>query len=98
MSIYNDLHRVETLAYWQETTTEQAMYMALLDFASLGKFLQSTESPDKILYLLRMELIQNNRPSYVSRIYGRYRKLLPKRDMEEIQRWAYNHGKGGEQD
>lgn len=61
------------------------------DFFRLGAALDRCDSIMQVLQYLKVELEGRNRPSYVSRIYGRYRKMLPKEDQEVMIKWSQEH-------
>lgn len=88
MSIYDDLERMEI----NEHETMHYGYM-LQDFNSLCMSLSNCEEPDQVTKILKMELQGQNRPSYVSRIYGRYRRLLPNRDRGLMQDWRRDYAR-----
>lgn len=54
----------------------------------LAKCLKATDT----IPLLKRELLGRNRDTYINRIYGRYRKLLPKTDIPAIQQWRVQWG------
>lgn len=81
MTIFNDLSHVN--AGLDSRRTSQA----LTNFYQLTKYLRQCTHPDEVLRVLKLELMAEARPSYIARIYGRYRKLLPRRDLELIDQW-----------
>jgi hypothetical protein len=56
------------------------------DFYKLAGYMDKCSRKD-IVKLLLVELEGRNRPSYISRIYGRYRKMLPHDDMYVLTNW-----------
>ena len=88
MSIYDDLERVEI----DEHESMHYGFM-LQDFNSLCLSLSNCEEPDQAAKILKLELQGQNRPSYVSRIYGRYRRLLPYRDRGLMQLWRRDNAR-----
>ena len=79
--ITDDLKRVEL------TDSDRVLMSNVSDFNLLGSMLAECKEPEEAVILLKAELEGRNRYSYIARIYGRYRKLLPVRDLEAIQRW-----------
>ena len=65
----------------------------MTSFYSLAIALDQCTSAEQVLKYLKAELDTRNRPSYVSRIYGRYRKMLPKTDLETLTQWRHNERK-----
>jgi len=55
----------------------------------LAVTLHKYRSLNEVLMLLYTELNNGNRPSYVARIYGRYRVLSGDRDKEAMKLWAH---------
>lgn len=79
MSLQHELENVFADGY-------RAEYNKVHDFYSLY-VLMDKATVDMIVAYLLIELEGRNRPSYISRLYGRYRKMLPKRDQETLQNW-----------
>lgn len=75
------------------TETEERTYSNIMDFPTLGVYLASCHKPEDAVKMLKAELNGRNRFSFVMRIYGRYRRLLPSRDLAELQTWRPDHGK-----
>ena len=61
------------------------------DLPMLNELLQECKYAKDVLPILKYELLSRNRDSYIFRIYGRYRKLLPKTDMPALQEWRVSH-------
>lgn len=87
MSLQDDLENLEI-----SKETRRMINNRLTDFEALGALLQSRVSAPKILEVLKVELEGRARTSYLVRIYGRYRKVLPLTDMEIINNWGRRHG------
>lgn len=87
MSLQDDLENLEI-----SKETRRMINNRLTDFEALGALLQSSVSAPKILEVLKVELEGRARTSYLVRIYGRYRKVLPLTDMEIINNWGRRHG------
>jgi len=66
--------------------TRQKLLNISTDFYRLAGYMDTCDLQG-ILELLKVELEGRNRPSYISRIYGRYRKMLPQYDAEILARW-----------
>lgn len=79
------------------TEAEERIYSNIMDFPTLGMYLANCHKPEETVKLLKAELNGRNRFSFVMRIYGRYRRLLPSRDLTELQAWRPEHGKSGKQ-
>ncbi len=56
------------------------------DFYKLAGYMDQCDLQG-IIDLLFVELEGRKRPSYISRIYGRYRKMLPIYDREILNNW-----------
>ncbi len=78
MSLYEELDEAVVIPDYQ---------LVLKDIKSLNEFLQTLKYAHECTPLLKAELMGKQRLSTISRIYGRYRKLLPKRDYEIMYRW-----------
>ena len=70
----------------------------LIDFYSLGPALERIEHADDVLPYLKTELQNRCRISMIQRLYGRYRKLLPKRDIPALLNLGARYGKTRETD
>jgi len=87
MSIYEDLQSCRI-----NDTQKQQITNQLQNFDLLRRILGDCERPHQVLPYLYMELQGANRPSYISRIYGRYRKLIPDRDRALMALWREQNG------
>ena len=87
----NILERLELL---DTTGAEDRFADALNNFEDLGVLLQHMGHPDQVLVLLKTEILARNRDSYIERIYGRYRKLLPRKDKDLIEEFRRTYGQG----
>ena len=90
MSIYEDLERVKLTERERQSISNQ-----LQDFRMLCGALGNCRTPDDVVPYIYLELQGGNRFSYLSRIYGRYRKLLPDRDRLLMQKWRRENGETG---
>ena len=88
MSILPWLNEVEV-----SPTQHQELLTHLYDVVSVGKYLQECEDLEDVIRLLKVALLAGNRPYFIPRIYGRYKKLLPKYDYETMYKWAETKGK-----
>lgn len=88
MDLYKELNEVEL----QEVQIEE-LRAALYDAQTLAQTLNKYEEPWEVLPLLKVCLTDGTRPYFLPRIYGRYRKLLPKYDFEILYRWAEDERK-----
>jgi hypothetical protein len=61
-----------------------AMEAALSSFPLLTSYLAKEDNPILLANLLHWELQGMRRPSYINRIYGRYHKVINKRDFQYI--------------
>ena len=78
-------HELEMCGVSVSLTTQRE---ALAGISPLNRYLRNCKEPDEVLPLLRVELLGLGRLSMISRMYGRYRKLLPVRDFEEMSLWT----------
>lgn len=85
---------IEELKKVELTEAEYRIYQNLMDFPTLGMYLSNCARPEDAVRLLKAELEGRNRYSFIMRIYGRYRRLLPVRDLPLLQNWGTNNGKG----
>ncbi len=70
------------------------LQQAMQDIYMVSDLLQECQNPGEVLPYLYVEVSGNARPSFVNRIYGRYRKLLPKEDLRVLTNWSkYNRRK-----
>lgn len=93
MSIYYELCKMPA----PEEADVALMMSQMADNYTLGAVLEKMEIPEETLPYLRLELMTKQRVSTISRIYGRYRKLLPKRDFHLIEQWRLKHGRKREE-
>lgn len=85
MSIYSDLNNVGNLHVLD------IYKKPLLEHHALCTALADCKTADEVLPFIKAELLGRNRFSYLLRIYGRYRKLLPERDMELMKAWREDY-------
>ncbi len=78
------------------TEAEERTYSNIMDFPTLGMYLSNCSKPEEAVKLLKAELEGRNRYSFIMRIYGRYRRLLPARDLPILQNWEVSNGKSRE--
>lgn len=74
--------------WYSDTPPSQEIRLALSSTQNLAKFLQGKNKPFQLMPVLSYELRGRNRLSYIQRIYGRYHKLIRKRDFDEMHLWA----------
>ena len=59
----------------------------LQDIYMVSNELQDCKKAEEVLPFLYVEISGNARLSFINRIYGRYRKLLPATDMKILTNW-----------
>ena len=82
MSLYDDLDVTEV-----DFREESYIKNRLINFTKLTEALSECTKAQEVLGFLKTELKTLNRPSYVHRIYGRYRVLSSERDIQLIFQW-----------
>ena len=60
----------------------------LYDVQTLAGKLAGCTSPEHVVQLLHVALLDGSRPYFIPRIYGRYRKLVQPYDYEVMHQWA----------
>lgn len=82
MSIYTDLDITEV-------GFDEELYIKnkLINFTTLTEALSECTKATQVLGFLKTEITTLNRPSYIHRIYGRYRVLSSERDIQLIFQW-----------
>jgi len=67
---------------------KRAIGLQLQSMSTLYQVMSEFTKPEQVLPYIKHELEGRNRISMVSRLYGKYRSLLPARDHVEMQVWA----------
>lgn len=65
----------------------RATQRRLQDIYMVSAEMTDCKTAEEVLPFLYAEISGNARPSFVNRIYGRYRKLLPKSDLKILNKW-----------
>ena len=65
----------------------------MTDFYSMKAAFQDIETSEEVAEYLVVEIEGDNRPSFVSRILGRYRVMLNSEVLDEVSEWAYQKRK-----
>lgn len=84
MSIKSELEVVE--ASMDHEVYKDLQYR-MQDIYMLSDELQECKRAEQVLPFLYVEISGNARLSFINRIYGRYRKLLPATDMKILTNW-----------
>ena len=74
----------------------QELQQAMQDIYMVSELLQECKHPGEVLPYLYVEVSGCARPSFINRIYGRYRKLLPKEDLRVLTNWAKHNRRKNE--
>ena len=72
---------------------KREIHQKILDYKDLIEHLKTCKTVRSVVEVLYVELTTHARSSHIQRIYGRYRRLVPARDIEDIYKWRHKHGK-----
>lgn len=86
MSLESDVTACKLVWLKDPTVVRTLVGEALTSFTNLTAFLAKCKTAKDTLPLLVHEIENQKRISYINRIYGRYHRLLSKRDFEFIYR------------